>query len=533
MNKWQRSDLEAMLKILVIAAERSGVHIKDLEGLGAATKHRSYLKHLCSTGLLYLAQRKGKNKFTHLTEEEAYLPLRSAELLIRLAWEADGEQDERRQRELLGAACWAILYREPAWRIFTDIQVALFLGFLYHDYKKDRTVTQDLEEHPMLAAVCVPFFARAKEQTGHSPSDRLDQSAYFLRNEAERKFGLRDFYGTFRQTAEAHGLNFGDWAVSWPRWRSYWLTANQVPVLLTGQLVTAEEDRRVLGALLALENKRDAVVPVETLGWDAGELKLQLMKFWMLGLPLVVHGGELRALRPFEWLDVNPENPTERWLLPEGTAWLAESTAKEWKDELHCAGSRLVLNAPLPPRSYDFDQEVRVRLNNPSRFNFPFPVALLPSAVPGPCYGQSIPDQDFISDSPTKVSRHHPYLFILNLLIDYIRNDRRYEKQEIRIVSSDDDYSVAFGERTAPLGYIMTELLRKLGFEVLPVRSYGSLWQEAQKRSLLPPGETYWAEHYAPKVVYDNEWRKRISKPLRRQVVQYLIEIICSKEGQT
>ncbi|HID30200.1 MAG TPA: hypothetical protein EYP19_09365, partial [Desulfobacterales bacterium] len=253
MARWQRSDLEAMVRALSVAAERSGLRVEDLEreGIGAATKRRGYLKHLCATGLLYLAQRRNKRR----NEADVYLPLPSAEPIIRLLWKAEDEQDENLQRDLIGAACWAILYREPLWRIFTDIQVALFLGLLYHDHGQKKEVRHDLEKHPALAAVCLPFFAYAKDQAGRRPSDRLDASAYSLRKEAEQLFRAREFYGIFKQTAEAHGLRFGDWSVSWPRWRSFWVAANQLPVLVTGRWIISDENRRLIAAFLSLEKE--------------------------------------------------------------------------------------------------------------------------------------------------------------------------------------------------------------------------------------------------------------------------------------
>ena len=99
--QWQRADLEAMVRALAIAAEQSGLRNKDLQGLGAETKHQQYLKYLCAVGLLYLAQERGKNKVSRLTEETVYLPLPSAVPIIRQAWQLEEEKNEGRRRELL------------------------------------------------------------------------------------------------------------------------------------------------------------------------------------------------------------------------------------------------------------------------------------------------------------------------------------------------------------------------------------------------------------------------------------------------
>ncbi len=524
--QWQRSDLEAMVKVLVLAAEQSGLHSKNLEGLGAETKHQQYLKYLCAVGLLYLAQEKGKNKVSHLTEENVYLPLPSAEPIIRQVWRLEEEKNEGHRRELLATACWSILYREPIWRIFMDIQMALFLGLLYLDHGRAEMVRQNLEEHPTLAAICAPFFAHAKTQPHCNPRDRLDGSAYTLRERAEELLGFRAFYDTFQQVAEAHGLKFGDLSINWSRWRTYWLAANEMPVLLTGQWLTIEDDRRALAALLALESDPDAVVSVEALGWNISDLESRLMRFWLLGLPLAEYAGEMRPLRPVEWLDVNPERTKELWLLPNGAAFLSGATAKEWKEELRCLGSRRIANDLLPPRLRHFDQEMMVRLNNATDSNFPFPIALIPSAVPGPCYGQSIPAEDFVSDQPTKVSRHHPYLFVLNLLVDYIRNEVWYHRSEVQIVPNARDYLLVVDSHAAPLGALITKLLKMWNFTVLPIKTYEPLWMEADKQGLLPPGDSHWNQIYARQVAYDGEWREKISEPLREKVVEQLIGLL-------
>ena len=234
---------------------------------------------------------------------------------------------------------------------------------------------------------------------------------------------------------------------------------------------------------------------MEALGWNASDLESHLMRFWLLGLPLAEYAGEMRPLRLFEWLDVSTEHPNESWLLPDGAHLLSGATAREWKDELRCSGSRRIANNILPQRLRHFDQEVIVRLNNTSDSKFPFPVALIPSALPGPCYGQSIPAEDFVSDQPTRVSRHHPYLFVLNFLIDYIRNEVWYHRSEVQIVQNARDYLFVVNGHSAPLGAVITELLKMWNFTVLPIKTYELLWMEADKRGLLPPGDSHWNQN--------------------------------------